>query len=338
MWQGTTVFSAPVLDLTAWRRWRAAQQNVRSVTAQQTTVREQVVSLVVSQYLGGLRASADVRAAESRVNLAQALYNQAADLQRAGVGTGIDTLRANVELQAEKQRLLVAQTQQQTALYGLTRLLNLDPRQPIELSDAMSFFETPPVAPAQTLDAALARRPELLELNYRNQALAAQLAAARAARYPRIAADGFWGYQGLNTPAGSIPAYTYEITANFPLFTGGRIQSEISQTEIQQRQLAQQRQEAVNQIAYEVDTALAQLASARNEVDVANLGVKLAQEEVGQARDRFQAGVANNVEVITAQDALARASDNQIAALYRYNQARADLARATGQMENLYAQ
>jgi outer membrane protein TolC len=72
-------------------------------------------------------------------------------------------------------------------------------------------------------------------------------------------------------------------------------------------------------------------------VDVANQAVGLANEEVTQARDRFQAGVANNIEVVTAQDALARANDNQIVALYRYNQARADLARATGQMEAVYA-
>ncbi len=84
-------------------------------------------------------------------------------------------------------------------------------------------------------------------------------------------------------------------------------------------------------------TASEQLVSAKSEVQVANLAVDLAREEVIQARDRFQAGVANNIEVITAQDELARANDNQIAALYRYNQARADLAHATGQMESLYA-
>jgi outer membrane protein TolC len=87
----------------------------------------------------------------------------------------------------------------------------------------------------------------------------------------------------------------------------------------------------------DVKTAAAELASALNEVNVANQGVSLAQEEVQQARDRFSAGVANNIEVIQAQDALARANDNQIAALYSYSQARADLARATGQMESLYA-
>src|SRR5436309_9321068 len=61
---------------------------------------------VVSQYIGTLRAVANVQASQSRVELAQALYDQAADLQKEGVGTGIDTLRAKVELQNEKQRLL----------------------------------------------------------------------------------------------------------------------------------------------------------------------------------------------------------------------------------------
>jgi len=72
-------------------------------------------------------------------------------------------------------------------------------------------------------------------------------------------------------------------------------------------------------------------------VQVADLGVTLAKEEVDQARDRFKAGVANNIEVISAQDSLSRANDNQIAALYRFNQARADFARAIGQMEKTYA-
>ena len=79
------------------------------------------------------------------------------------------------------------------------------------------------------------------------------------------------------------------------------------------------------------------LEAAHVEVDAANLGVTLAEEAVTQAQDRFRAGVANNIEVISAQDQLARANDNQIGALYRYNQSRADLAHATGQIETLYS-
>ena len=70
-------------------------------------------------------------------------------------------------------------------------------------------------------------------------------------------------------------------------------------------------------IVKEVKTALDELTAARNAVDAANFGFQLAQEEVAQAQRRFEAGITTNVEVITAQDALARASDNQISALYR---------------------
>jgi len=80
------------------------------------------------------------------------------------------------------------------------------------------------------------------------------------------------------------------------------------------------------------------LGALRIDVQVANLAVSLSKDEVDQARERFQAGVANNIEVTTAQGALARANDNQIAALYRYNQARADLAHALGRIEKLYGQ
>ncbi len=121
-----------------------------------------------------------------------------------------------------------------------------------------------------------------------------------------------------------------------PLFTGGRIRAEIVKADLQIGVLEQQKADLRNSIALDVKTALLNLDSARSEVQVANLGVELAKEEVDQARDRFKAGVANNIEVIQAQDALARANDNQIAALYRFNQGRADYARGIGQMERVY--
>jgi outer membrane protein TolC len=326
----------PVFDLTLWRRWQAAHQGVRASEAQETTVREQVVLLVVSQYLGGMRAGAAVRAARSRVDLAQALYDQAADLQQHGVGTGIDTLRANVQLQNEKQRLIVAETQQKIALYGLVRLLNLDPRQTVELADETSFFETPEFQAQQSLERALERRPEMLALASREQIARLARRGASESRLPSVKLGGGWAYQGLSAPT-SIPSYQYQVTVDMPLFTSGRVRAEMTKADLELKKVAAQKQELRDQISFEVNTAIVQLEAARNEVNVANLGVKLAQEEVTQARDRFQAGVANNIEVISAQDALARASDNQIAALYRYNQSRADLAHAIGQMEALYA-
>ncbi|MBZ5514667.1 MAG: TolC family protein [Acidobacteriia bacterium] len=328
-------FAMPIFDLTLWRRWQAAHHGVNASEAQQSTVREQVVLLVVSQYLSGLRAGAAVDAARSRVELAQALFDQAQDLQRHGVGTGIDTLRGNVQLQNEKQRLLEAETQQKVALYGLVRLLNLNPDQTVELADQPRFFETPQLEADQSLQKAYETRPEMKTLASQEQIARLQKKGASESRLPSLVMGGGWAYQGLSAPS-AIPSYTYQLTVDVPLFTGGRIRSEITRADLEIRKVERQRDNLRDQIALEVKSAIAQLESARHEVDVANLGIKLAQEEVSQARDRFQAGVANNIEVITAQDELARANDNQIGALYRYNQARADVSHAIGQIEELY--
>jgi outer membrane protein TolC len=332
---GPTV-SAPVFDLTLWRRYQAAQNTWNASKANSLSTREQVILLVVSQYIGTLRAIANVQASQSRVDLAQALYDQAADLQKEGVGTGIDTLRANVELQNEKQRLIQAQTDRETSLYGLSRLLNLDPRQAIELEDSLSFFDTPQPEAEASIGAALADRQEWKALESQIKAAQFQKKASQDQRLPSLRFDGNYAYLGTSSNT-TVPTYTYQASVNLPLFTGGRTHAEVVRADLEIRKLEEQKADLRNQLALDVKTALVNLNSARNEVQVANLGVQLSKEEVDQARDRFKAGVANNIEVIQAQDSLARANDNQIAALYRFNQARADLARSIGQMEKVYA-
>jgi outer membrane protein TolC len=122
-----------------------------------------------------------------------------------------------------------------------------------------------------------------------------------------------------------------------PLFTGGLVSSQVSRAKSEQARVREARREVRAQVGYEVQVAQAELEAATHEVEVANLAVSLSTEALTQARHRFEAGVSNNIEVINAQDELARANDNQINALYRLNQSRVDLARATGQLEQTFA-
>src|SRR3974390_2257386 len=215
-------------------------------------------------------------------------------------------------------------------------LLNLDPRQKIELADALSFFETPQPDVDTSITQALSDRQEWKAIEAQEKSFNYEKQSAQYTRLPSLRFDGNWAYLGTSSSNG-IPTYQYQASVNMPLFTSGRIHAEIIKADLELQKIDQQKADLRNQIALDVKTALLNLSSARSEVQVANLGVKLSKEEVDQARDRFQAGVANNIEVISAQDSLSRANDNQIAALYRFNQARADFARAVGQMEKTYA-
>jgi outer membrane protein len=329
-------FGSSVFDFALWKRYQASKSNVDAAKAQSLSTRESVILLVVSQYIGALRAVANVEASRSRVDLAQALYEQAADLQKEGVGTGIDTLRANVELQNEKQRLMEAENDRDAALFGLNKLLNLDPRQKIELADALSFFETPQPEVDPSIEQALATRQEWKAVAAEEKVTEYEKQSAQYQRLPSVRFDGYWYYLGT-APSNGIPTYQFTGSMNFPLITSGRIKAQVTKADLEIHKVEQQKADLRNQIALDVKTSLLNLRSGRSEVQVADLGVKLAQEEVAQARDRFNAGVANNIEVISAQDSLSRANDNQILALYRFNQARADYARAIGQMEKTYS-
>ena len=329
-------YSQSVLNLPLIRGYQIGKEGARQARADEITTRENVVTAVVDQYLLILRALATRDAASSRVALAQRLYDQAAELQRTGIGLNIDTVRANVELQNEKQNLIDAETLTHTTKYDLANLLDLPRDQELDVTDRLDFYDLPALEKEALLNQALASRPEIRSLNSQQRIAKLSTDSARDERLPKLDFSGFWYYQGAHFTDG-IPAYNYSLSLEFPIFTGGRIRAEVAHAKLEEQRIAEIRRQVEAQIVDEVKSALDQLNSARNSVDVANLGYKLAEDEVAQAQRRFAAGVTTNVEVITAQDALARASDNQIAALFQFNLSRATLARATGEIETMYS-
>jgi outer membrane protein TolC len=329
-------FSQTVLSLPQIRGYQIGREEVRGARADEQTERETVVSAVVSQYLLVLRAIANRDAVRSRVALAQRLFDQADELQRTGIGLNIDSTRANVELQNEKQNLIDAETQTRTTKYSLAELLDLPREQELDVTDKLDFYDLPSMQRDALVEQALKQRPEVRSLNSERRVARLTTDANRDQRLPQLGFSGFWYYQGRHLSDG-IPAYTYELSLDLPLFTGGRIRAEEARARLEEDRVEQNRRALEARIVKEVKTAFDELTAARAAVDVANLGFKLAQDEVAQAQRRFAAGVTTNVEVITAQDALARASDGQIDALFRFNLARADLARATGEIESMYA-
>jgi outer membrane protein len=333
--QAGPTFSQTIFNLPLIRSYQIGREGTRQSRSDELTTRETVVTAVVDQYLLILRALATRDAASARVALAQRLYEQATSLQKTGVGLNIDTVRANVELQNERQNLIDAETLTHTTKYGLAELLDLPREQDVEVTDQLDFYDLPKLEKETLLNQALATRPEIRSLNSQKRIAHLSVDSVDEQRLPQLDFSGFWLYQGSRFNNG-IPAYTYKVSLQFPIFTGGRIHAEEARAKLEEQHVAEIRRQVEARIVDEVKSAFDQLTAARNSVDVANLGLQLAQEEVAQAQRRFQAGVTTNIEVITAQDELARASDNQIGALYQFNLSRAALARATGTIETMY--
>jgi outer membrane protein len=334
--QAGPTFSQTLLNFPLVRSYQISQEGRREARADEQTTREIVVNAVVNQYLLVLQAFATRDAARARVALAQRLYDQASELQKTGVGLNIDTVRANVELQNERQNLIDADAETRTTRYNLAELLDLARDQELEIMDRLEFYQLPELEQSALLDQALANRPEIRSFNSQQRVARLSTDATREQRLPQLGFTGFWFYQGEHFNNG-IPAYSYIVSMDFPLFTSGRIRAQVANAKLEEQRVAENRRALEDRIVREVKVALEDLNAARSAVDVANLGLKLAQEEVAQAERRFAAGVTTNIEVITAQDNLARANDNQIDALYRFNISRAALARATGDIESTYS-
>ena len=328
-------FSTPIFDLTLLRQYQASAHRLQASREDQRTVHEETVLLAVSEYMAHLRALAAIAAAQSRVKLASSLARQANDLRNDGVATRIDVSRAEVRLREEKQQLIDAERDAETTMYALKRILNIPDSQPIAFADCEAFSATPSLDLDDPAATALAQRPELKSLAQNILAAKDLHTAAVAESLPKLKFAGSWNEQGGNLTT-ITPGYEYRFDFNLPIFTSGRLKSERKNTAIVEQTTERQLQQARNQVTEQVHDGEVEIQAALNQVELGKQEVQLANEEVTLSQGRFQSGVTDNIEVIAAQDSLARANDEEINALYRYNIARAQLAHAVGGIEQIY--
>jgi outer membrane protein len=322
-------FNTPIFDLTLIRQYQESGHRLMASRADAQTVREESVLLTVSQYMAHLRALASITAASSRVELADRLARQAQDLLTDGVATKIDVSRAQVRLREEKQQLIDAQVNAETTLYALKRIINLPDSQQVEFTDQQDFFSTPVLDISNPLATAFEKRPERIKVGE------AEHKVAVAASLPKLAFEGRWNEQG-ETLTTLTPGYEYKLNVTIPIFAGGRLKAERKATILAELKTQKQLLQEQNLITEQVRDGQVELKAALHQVDLGREQVQLANEEVSLSQGRFQSGVADNIEVTTAQDSLARANDEEIGALFRYNVARAQLARAIGAVEQTY--
>jgi outer membrane protein TolC len=319
----------PILNFKSLYNTRASSQNVQAAKYTAEDARDLVVLAVGAAYLLAIADEARINTAQAQLKTAQALYQQASDMLKAGVVASIDEIRSQVEMQVQQQRLLVAQNDYDKQMLSLARTIGLPIGQQFTLSDKMPFAPAPPI----TLDAALTRAYNS-RADYRSaQALehAAELARKDAVseRLPSLALNGDYGALG-NQPGNAHGTFTATAALNFPIFQGGKVRGDILQADAVLAQRRAQTADLRGRIEYEVRSALLDLNAASEQVRVAQSSIQLAEQQVTQSRDRFAAGVADTVEVIQAQEALATTNQNFIASVFQHNLAKLSLARALG--------
>jgi outer membrane protein TolC len=320
-----------ILDLQSLHSLRASERQDDASKLDYRDARDLIVRVIGGLYLNAQSAGARVKAAQSRVTSADALYQLAKNRHDVGTATGVDVLRAQVELANEQQSLLIARNQEKQALLALERNIGMQPGAPVELAEALEFQPLDHAAVESLVSSALAARPDYLALASQRQSVLEQQRASHARYYPKFSISGNYG--GLGRSIGSIVGTgTIQGTLDFTLFDRDR-NGEAREIASRLKRIDDQIADMRRGIEQDIRGAVLNLESAAEQVQVAQQGRDLAQRELALTQDRFQSGVTNNVEVITAQDELARAQENYILAVSSHVDAKFALARAVGNTE-----
>lgn len=323
-----------VLDLQSWHNWKASQKQVEVTRSDYQDARDQIVRQVAGLYLNAQAAQARAEAAQVRVTAADALYKLARDRHDAGVATGVDVLRAQVQLSNERQRLLESRNDAQQTLLMLARNIGMSPGTPIELAEVLQFKAQAKEDSAQLLQSSLLGRPDYLSLQTQRLVLMEQQRASKARYWPKFSIGGNYGFLGRSM--GDLPGTgLLQGTLSITLYDRDR-KGEALELAARMKRVDDQLTDLKLGIEEEIREALLNLDSATDQVTVAQEGRELAQQELDLAQERFQAGVTNNIEVTNAQDSLARAQENYIVAVTRHTDAKFALARAMGGTEQNY--
>ncbi len=324
-----------LFNLPAYYLYRSAQKAASSANYSTLNVQGGVTLSVGTQYLLALADAAQIENARALEKADQVAFDQAKAQHDAGVGTNLDVLRAQVQLQTQQQAVISNENAFAKDKIALNRLIGLPADQEITLTDTAPYAEFAELSLVDAKHLAFQRRKDLLGLEAQLQVATQAYKAVRTERLPTVAFNGYYGvigevgalYHGVFAATGKV---------SVPVFEEGQLRGESEVAAAQVTALQQQIESLKVSIEWQIRSAMLDVESSKELVEVARSNVNLASEEVQDASDRFKAGVDDNLPVVQAQAVLAQAQSQLVNTLYQYNQSKLTLARNTGVVETQY--
>ena len=311
---------------------RAAKQSLKAAEYSYKDARDLVVLAVGYTYLQGIADEARIATAQAQVNTAKALYDQAEDQVKAGTSPSIDALRAKVELQTRQQQLIQAKNNFAIQKLTIGRVIGLAPGQEFDLTDKSPYKAFDGMAVEDAVKRAQASRADYQAALSDMHAAEFGRRAAVAGYFPSLSFNADYGTAGAH-PSTSTSVFDVRGTLMIPIFQGNSVHAAILQADARLEESRERLDNLRAQIDADVRTALLNIQSAAELVQVARSNIDLAEETLRQSEDRFRAGVTDTVEVVQSQEAVTSAHEQYISSLYNYNFAKISLARALGMAE-----
>jgi outer membrane protein TolC len=324
------LFSGPVIQA-----WKAAGAAERAAYFNKMSARGEVVQQVATAYLRAIADQSQVENANALVAQAQLQLDHEHAAHEAGTVANLDELRARVQFESQQQALIAAQNQQAKDSILLKREIGIDPGQEIALTDPAPYSDLAEQTPEEVRALAYKNRQDYQNLQNQAVEYKAVHAVYRSQRLPTLS---FYSYYGTSTVngAGTHGDFVAIGTLNFPIFREARLRGDEDASKAEMDSINAQLADLRNHIDEQVRAALLDVGANKQLVDVARSNVDLATRALSDETDRVNAGVDDNLPLVTAQATLATAENNLVESLYQYNVSKLLLARAAGVLEQQY--
>ncbi len=320
--------SQTIADFTTLNNYRAAREVARAEELSAQDAKDLVVFGVAGAYLQVIAAKARLASTRAQLKTATVLYQRTVKQLKFGRAAQIDVNRSRVEVLLNQQRLITLQDDLAKQKINLARMTGLPPNANYELSSDIPYTPAPPLPLEQAIQEALAQRSDLKAAEAQVSAAESALSAARAERLPSVSAETDYG--DIGPPSDLRPTYTVSATVDVPIWNGGRTAGDIQQAEAALAQRRAELSDTRSQIESEVRIAYLDLQAAANQVEVARQNIGLMAKTLQQTRQRFEAGVSENADVVQSQESVSGADLDYIDSVFADNLAKLSLARALG--------
>jgi len=324
------LFSGPVIA-----GWRAAGAATRAAHFAKMSARGEVVQQVATAYLHVIAAQGEVDNATALEKTDRLGLNQAHEAHEAGTAANLDELRARVQLQSQEQQVIAAQNALDKDLILLKREIGIDPGQNVQLSDPAPYSDLAAQTPEEVRAIAYRNRQDYQNLQNQLVEVKAIHAAYRSQRLPTLTFGGNWGTDTVNG-AGTHGTFMLGGTLSVPIFREASLRGDEETSRAQMDAVENDLADTRSHIDQQVRDALLDVDAARKLVEVSRSNVDLAKHELSDETDRVNAGVDDNLPLVTAESSVATAESNLVESLYQYNVAKLGLARAAGVLETQY--
>ena len=311
----------------------------RNATQQQLDATEQsILYKTANAFYQTLLARELVQVQEDALKQAETNLDIVNKKYDVGSASGLDKMRAEVDVANLKPAVFAAKSNYQAALTGLRTIVGLPPNTEIGVEGDLAFVpdEFAKLTLEELQQQAASQRPELSAVMEQKKLASKSLTVARSQFLPKVLFMTDYSYLGMRNKNLNFKqdemskGFTSSISVQLPLFSGFKNTKGYQKAELDLHIAKDTQKQVQDGIAAEVEIVYNKFQEARQKYLAAQETIAMAQEAMRLANLMYEEGASTQLEVLSAQLALTQARMNHISALYEYQMARYGLRKAAG--------